>query len=145
MTEALATRSVVVERVFPHPPAKVWRALTERDLLARWMMPNDFEPVVGRSFSFRTDPVAHWDGVVNCEVLEIEPRQRLVLRWGVGAPGQRGSLLTTVVFTLTPEGAGTKFRMEQSGFTEAQEMNRRGASFGLDRMADQLGALLGEI
>lgn len=145
MTEALATRSVVVERVFPHSPAKVWRALTERDLLARWMMPNDFEPVVGRSFSFRTGPVAHWDGVVDCEVLEIDPPQRLVLRWGVGAPGQPGSLLTTVAFTLTPDGAGTKFRMEQSGFTDAQEMNRRGATFGLNRMADQLGALLGEI
>ena len=48
-------RSLVVERVFPHPPEKLWRALTEGPLLAQWMMNNDFEPVVGRKFQFRAE------------------------------------------------------------------------------------------
>ena len=52
MTEAIRTDSF-----FPHPPEKVWRALTDPQLLAAWLMPNDFEPRVGHRFTFRTDPV----------------------------------------------------------------------------------------
>jgi len=55
-SNAAETRTLVVERVFPHPPEKLWRALTESTLLAQWMMNNDFEPVVGRKFQFRADP-----------------------------------------------------------------------------------------
>ena len=49
-------RTLVVERVFPHPPEKLWRALTESPLLAQWMMNNDFAPVVGRKFQFHNEP-----------------------------------------------------------------------------------------
>ncbi len=49
-------RTLVVERVFPHPPEKLWRALTESPLLAQWMMKNDFAPVVGRKFQFHAQP-----------------------------------------------------------------------------------------
>ena len=63
----------MVERVFPHPPEKLWRALTESPLIAQWMMNNDFEPVVGRRFQFRADPVPNWNGVVDCEVLVVDP------------------------------------------------------------------------
>lgn len=138
MNQTVETKSVVVERSFPHPPAKLWRAISESDLLARWMMPNDFVPEVGRKFAFRTEPVAHWDGVVQCEVLEIEPPRRLVLRWGVG----QGELVTVVEFTVSPDGSGSRLRLEQSGFTEAQEMNRRGAQLGLNRMVDNLPTVL---
>ena len=31
------TRSVIVEREIPHPPEKVWRALTEPILLEEWL------------------------------------------------------------------------------------------------------------
>jgi uncharacterized protein YndB with AHSA1/START domain len=33
MTAAAATRSLVVEREMPHPPEKIWRALTEAPLM----------------------------------------------------------------------------------------------------------------
>jgi uncharacterized protein YndB with AHSA1/START domain len=138
------TRSVVVERSLPHPPEKVWRALSEGDLMARWMMPNDFQPVVGHRFTFRAPPMPQWDGIVNCEVLEIEPPRRLVIRWGVGGDGP-GALVTTAAFTVTPEPGGAHLRIEQSGFTPEQENNRRGAQFGLTRMAESLTALLEEI
>jgi uncharacterized protein YndB with AHSA1/START domain len=64
--------SLVVERVFAHPPEKLWRALTERPLLAQWMMNNDFEPVVGHKFQFRAEPMPNWNGIVDCEVLVID-------------------------------------------------------------------------
>jgi uncharacterized protein YndB with AHSA1/START domain len=31
------TRSVVIERIMPHPPEKVWRALTQTPLLEEWL------------------------------------------------------------------------------------------------------------
>lgn len=131
-------------RTLAHPPEKVWRALTEGELLARWIMPNDFKPVVGRKFAFRTTPSPHWNGVVHCQVREIEPLQRLVIAWGDGT-AEGGGVTTTVVFTLTADGQGARLRMEQSGFTPQMENNRRGAEFGWNRMMDALGPLLGEI
>lgn len=142
MTETLAdTRAVVVERTLAHPPAKVWRALSERDLLARWIMPNDFQARPGHRFAFRTEPTPHWKGVVHCEVLEIEPQTRLVLRWGDGTPDE-GGFVTTVTFTLSPDGAGSKLRMEQGPFTAEQEGNRKGAEFGWNRMMDAVAPVL---
>src|ERR1700723_2780197 len=81
---APTTRTLVVERVFPHPPEKLWRALTESPLLAQWMMGNDFEPVPGRKFQFRTDPKPHWNGIVDGEVLVVEHLKQLSYTWGVG-------------------------------------------------------------
>lgn len=77
MTQAAAsTRSVVMERVVPHSPDKVWRALTEAGLIQEWLMKSDFRPEVGHRFEFRAD----W-GSVGGEVLTAEPPQRLAYTW----------------------------------------------------------------
>jgi uncharacterized protein YndB with AHSA1/START domain len=34
--------AIVYEVVYQHPIRSVWRALTEREALAAWLMPNDF-------------------------------------------------------------------------------------------------------
>ena len=81
MTEAAAPRSVLIERELPHPPEKVWRALTQSALIEEWLMKNDFEPVVGRRFTLRMAPRPHWNGVTDCEVLEVEPYRRLAYSW----------------------------------------------------------------
>jgi uncharacterized protein YndB with AHSA1/START domain len=60
---AAGTRSLVIEREMPHPPEKVWRALTQSALLAEWLMQNDFAPKVGHRFNFRAPPMPHWNGV----------------------------------------------------------------------------------
>ncbi len=67
----------MTERVFPHPPEKLRRALTESPLLAQWLMNNDFEPVIGRKFQFRADPMPNWNGVIDCEVLVVEPLEQI--------------------------------------------------------------------
>jgi len=66
---AIATRSIVIERKMPHPPEKVWRALTQGPLIEEWLMQNDFQPVVGHQFNFRARPMPHWNGVVDRQVL----------------------------------------------------------------------------
>ena len=53
MTKPDTTRSVVIEREMPHPPEKIWRALTQGPLIAEWLMTNDFQPIVGHRFQFR--------------------------------------------------------------------------------------------
>jgi uncharacterized protein YndB with AHSA1/START domain len=121
---AEGTRTVVMERVFPHAPEKLWRALTESPLVAQWLLKNDFEPVVGRRFQFRADPVPNWNGVIDCEVLAIEPLKRLSYSWG------SMGLESVVLFTLTPADGGTQLRMEHSGFPVDQDAAYKGATHG---------------
>ncbi|GGG72130.1 SRPBCC family protein [Edaphobacter dinghuensis] len=135
-------RTLVMERVFPHPPTKLWRALTESPLLAQWMMSNDFEPVVGRKFQFRADPMPNWNGIVDGEVLVIDPLQRLSYSWGVGGSEGVGGLQWVVLWTLTPAEGGTHVRMEQSGFGPEQQANYQGAKYGWQKFFDGLERVL---
>jgi len=129
-------RSVVIERVFHHPPEKLWRALTESPLLAQWLMNNDFEPVVGRKFQFRAEPVPQWNGLIDCEVLIIEPLKQLSYSWGTMGIG------TVVLWTLSPAEGGTHVRVDQSGFGPNQERNYQGAKYGWQRFFDGLERVL---
>ncbi len=137
MSEATeGTQSVVVERVFPHPPDKVWRALTESSLLAQWLMKNDFAPEEGRKFQFRLDPMPQWDGVIHCEVLVVKPMKQLSYSWcALG-------LDSVVLLTLTEAENGTHLRMEHSGFRADQKQAYGGAKYGWKGHFDGLERLL---
>ena len=74
------TLSVVVEREIPYPPEKIWRALTQPHLIAEWLMKNDFKPVVDHHFNLRPQP--NWNGVIDCQVLVVEPNKTLSYTWG---------------------------------------------------------------
>lgn len=102
---------LTVEHVYHHPIERVWAALNSAEALASWLMPNDFQPVLGHEFTFRTDPAPGFDGVVHCRVLELTPPTRMVWSW------RGGPIDTTVTFTLTPLGADTRFHVRQLGFT----------------------------
>ena len=129
--------TLVIERVFRHAPEKVWRALTEGPLLAQWLMNNDFEPMVGHRFNFRREPVPGWNGVIDSEVLAIEPGRRLSYRWDTMG------VETVVVFTLTPEDGGTHLRFEQSGFGPDQRANYNGARHGWTGFLGKLETVAG--
>ena len=113
-------QSIVVEYDLPASPQKVWRVLTEPKLLEAWLMPNDIRAEVGHQFNFRAQPVAGWDGVVYCEILEVIPFRRLVYTWRGGSNTVQGygqQLNTIVTWELTPvANGGTLFRLEHSGF-----------------------------
>jgi uncharacterized protein YndB with AHSA1/START domain len=134
MTEfAVSTRSIVVERVMPHPPEKIWRALTQAPLIEAWLMQNDFQPVVGHRFHF-----LGWNGVTDCEVLEIIPLERLVYSWNASGEQAPDGLKTIVTWTLAPGGNGTHVRMEQSGFRPQDEAGYRGMGGGWPRILGRL-------
>jgi uncharacterized protein YndB with AHSA1/START domain len=136
---AAETRSVVVEREVPYPPEKVWRALTQPQLIEEWLMKNDFKPVVGHRFSLRMDPQPNWNGVIDCRVLVVEPNKTLSYAWG--ALG----LESAVTFTLTPTPAGTHLRMEQTGFQPEQQQAYQGAKYGWQKFFANLEQLLARI
>ena len=133
---AAETRTVVLERVFPHAPEKVWRALTESPLLAQWLMDNDFEPEVGRRFQFRAPAAPNWNGIIDCEVMVVEPMKRLSYSWGAFG------MASVVLFTLTPEDGGTQLRMEHSGFGADQTQAYKGAQYGWQRFFGALEQVL---
>ncbi len=127
------TRSVVIEREMPHPPEKIWRALTQGPLIAQWLMSNDFQAIVGYRFSFRAAPQPHWNGVMDCEVLIVEPHTRLSYSWNGSGDEAASGLKTVVTWTLTPTPHGARVRLEQAGFRPEEEANYQGAHFGWQR------------
>ena len=105
-------------------------------------MKNDFQPVVGHRFSFRSTRQPHWNGVVEGEVLEVEPNKRLSYTWNASyAQGVTG-LRTVVTWTLTATKSGTLVRMEQSGFRPEDENGYRGASYGWQQILGNLERVL---
>ncbi len=131
---SLQTRTVTVEREFAHPPEKLWRALTQPHLIEAWLMKNDFVPALHHRFKLSAD----W-GAVECEVLEIEPNRSLSYTWA--AMG----LDSVVTWTLTPAGAGTHLKMEQTGFQPGQDAAYNGAKYGWNKFTAALDEVLAKL
>ena len=130
------TLSVVVEREVPHPPEKIWRALTQPHLIEEWLMKTDFKPVVDHRFNLRAD----W-GAVDCQVLAVEPNKMLSYTWNV-IRDDMAALKSVVTWTLTATHTGTRLRMEQSGFQPDQPRYYQGAKAGWPRFLANLEQLL---
>jgi uncharacterized protein YndB with AHSA1/START domain len=135
---ATETRSVIVEREIPYPPEKIWRALTQPHLIEEWLMKNDFKPVVGHSFNLRGD----WGGVLDCEVLAVEPNRTLSYTWNFTHDDAAYNLMSVVTFALTPTSTGTRLRMEQSGFRPDQKQAFQGAKGGWQQFFAKLEQVL---
>jgi uncharacterized protein YndB with AHSA1/START domain len=117
-------QAIVLERILPQPPDLVWAALTSPGLIARWLMPNDFRPELGHSFTLQARTIGAWDGVVHCKVLEIEPPRRLRYSWvgGSAENAAHGSRLDSIViWTLAPVAGGTRLTMAHEGFGPGNE------------------------
>lgn len=147
MSESAAVaKSIVVERTVGHAPEKVWRALTASDAIATWLMQNDFQPRVGHRFNFRARPIpGMWNGVTDCEVLEVDAPRRLVYSWNASGEEAEGGLKTIVTWTLTPEGGGTRVRMEQAGFRPEDEAGFQAMGGGWPRIVERLGEAAGTL
>jgi uncharacterized protein YndB with AHSA1/START domain len=134
------TLSVVVEREIPYPPEKIWRALTQPHLIEEWLMKNDLMPNVGHRFNFRADFLPN--GVLDCEVLAVEPNKKLSYTWNSTHDDAAYNLKSMVTWTLTPTSTGTHLRMEQSGFRPDQQQAYQGAQYGWQRFFANLEQVL---
>ncbi len=147
--QAPHTETIVVDEVFPHAPEAIWKVLTTGDLIGRWLMePVGFEPVKGKSFTYRTKPAGPWDGTIHCQVLEAIPNERLVYSWKGGHEGNVGygaPLDTVVTFTLSRVQGGTRLPLVHSGFvspTNDSALTTMGA--GWKKVVKDLGAITAE-
>jgi uncharacterized protein YndB with AHSA1/START domain len=140
-TAPAQTEALAFDFDLPHSPEKVWRAITDPDLLAQWLLPvTGFALVPGAEFTFRTDPHPGWDGTVQCRLREIDPGRKLSYTWVVGE-----MLKTVVTFTLSPSATGTRLVLVQSGFRPEQKKNFGGARYGWKMMGGRLIDLLGTL
>ncbi|MFD9127431.1 SRPBCC domain-containing protein [Kitasatospora sp. NPDC059571] len=119
------------DRFLPHPPAAVWRALTDPELQARWWAAGDVKPVVGHRFALDMGP---W-GSQQCEVTAVEEER--LLRYTFA----EGSLDTTITWRLVPEGRGTRLLLEHAGFDLDSPMGRT----ALDGMGRGWPGVLGRL
>lgn len=110
--------TIHVEQFLPHPPAKVWRALTEPELIARWMMPGDFRLEVGHRYTMEVAavPATGFSGTVRAEVLGFETGKTLRVGWQDGDPSAENRADWTITWDLRAEGTGTRLFLTHEGF-----------------------------
>ncbi len=104
---------------FNQSPREVWEYLTRPELIERWLMKSDFQPIVGHKFRFTHVPKSdsNYKGMMDCEVLEVKPFNKLSYSWnGTTKDGSR-TFNSKVVWTLLPEDSGTELQLQHNGFS----------------------------
>ncbi|MFF4806565.1 SRPBCC domain-containing protein [Streptomyces sp. NPDC001351] len=129
--------TITCEKFLPHPPAAVWKALTDPDLHARWWAAGDIKPVAGHRFTLDMGNF----GSQPCEVTEVDDQRLLAYRFA------EGSLDTTITWTLHPEGQGTRLVLTHADFDLDSPMGRQaydGMGKGWPHVLNRLESVLGE-
>jgi len=139
--------TIYIDQFLPYSPAQVWKALTDSDLLARWLMPNDFQLLVGHRFTFKNFPIpsVKFGGTVYCEVLDFEPERSLRISWI--DRGKENGLNSTVTWRLESEEDGTRLYLEHDGFDPNHPLQQLGyqmMSQGWSRLPQRIAEILAE-
>jgi uncharacterized protein YndB with AHSA1/START domain len=113
----------------------VWNSLTNSDTLAKWVMDNNFKPIVGHKCQFTN---AQWNLIVDCEVLVVDEPNKLSYTW-IGGP-----INTIVTWTLKEEDGITHLHLEQTGF-EKEDQAYNGAKYGWASKIEELKKALEEM
>ena len=108
--------SVELHRTIPAPPARVYRAWLDPELLVQWAAPVEYdaarvevdERVGGHYRCWHVDAQGQDVGGFDCEILELVPDERIVLRWQFVGPDRRplaeaSSCLTIALRPVPPD------------------------------------------
>jgi len=119
------TKIIKHQFFFSHPPEVVWEYLTKPELMELWLMKNNFQPITGTDFQFRTNPIPSldFDGIFYCRVLEIVPFKKLSYSWQSGPGDGKITLDSVVEWKLQPTDKGTELFLEHSGFEKEENLN----------------------
>jgi uncharacterized protein YndB with AHSA1/START domain len=128
---------ISMEELFPVPVERVWRALTDPQMINRWLMAtDDFEAKVGARFTLRDEPLPGFRGYVECQVLELSPPHRIVWSWS----SVEGAAPTRLIIELEAHGDATRLTLRHTG--DADERTVRGTTDGWTRKLGQLADAL---
>jgi uncharacterized protein YndB with AHSA1/START domain len=110
---------------FNQSPQEVWEYLTKPELLEQWLMKTDFQPIVGHKFRFIHVPKneSNYDGIVHCEVLEVNPVTKLSYSWNGNTKDGNRTFNSNVVWTLIPKENGTELQLQHNGFMLLEDFN----------------------
>ena len=138
------TKEINHEWVYEQSPAEVWAYLTQPELIAKWLMPNNFKLEPGHEFQLTTKPMPalQLDGIMHCKVMDIVPLERLSYTWKGGSGDGVITLDTLVEWTLIPYGSGTKLILKHSGFKEYNADIFIGMTDGWLKKMDQMLAIM---
>jgi uncharacterized protein YndB with AHSA1/START domain len=114
------TSAILLAEDLPYSIEEVWTAVTDSAHLGDWLMPNDFEPLLGRRFTLRCPPGAGVRGWVDCVVLELEPPRRMVWSWSNRSEAEPSQ----VEFRLEPTAGGTRLTLIHSREADAEQRRR---------------------
>jgi uncharacterized protein YndB with AHSA1/START domain len=138
------SQEIVLETFYPHPPERVWQALTDRRALSVWMMGNDFEACLGHQFRFQSCPLPGLKVTIYCQVLELEAPKRLVYSWKEH-PSDSAS---RVIWTLVPAAGGTQVRLQHRASSSVsipvfgQPIPNRSMGWEIDSQLTSMTALI---
>ena len=109
---------------FNQSPQEVWEYLTKPELIEQWLMKNNFQPIVGHKFRFTfvAKTESNYEGIVNCEVLEIKPFTKLSYSWNGRTKNESRAFNSKVVWTLIPKDNGTELQLQHNGFTILEDI-----------------------
>jgi uncharacterized protein YndB with AHSA1/START domain len=124
----------------PHPPAKVWAAITTAEGLGGWFGDKatiDLRPGGMGRVSWSSGDEA------NLRIERIEEPTVFGFTWHINGLSEDDPRRTYVEFTLEPMGAGTRLTVVESGFAQLQDDGYRKAYDGnTSGWAMELGELV---
>ena len=109
---------------FEQSPQEVWEYLTKPELIEQWLMKTDFQPILGFKFrfTFTAKKESKYEGIVNCEILEINPFTKLSYSWNGNTNDKSRNYNSKVIWTLISKDNGTELQLQQNGFTVLEDI-----------------------
>ena len=138
-TDTATKPSLTIKRRFNAPPAKVYAAWTDPQMIARWFGPAGVERVeaesdlrVGGRYSIAMHVPGDRHDVLGV-YREIVPNQKLVYTWAWKSTPERDSLVTV---TFKPDGEGTLLTLMHEQFfdTDARDRHQHGWAGAIDKL-----------
>jgi uncharacterized protein YndB with AHSA1/START domain len=123
---------VQVQHVLVAPPARVFRAFTDAQLLPRWLTPSrDIAMRVealdvreGGSYRFVYTLPDRSEVGIGGVYRTIRPPQRLVFSWIIDPPDEHAGIESEVTVTIDPAGDGSRLTIRHLGWPIADAARR---------------------
>lgn len=129
LTKTQERPSLSIVRKLDAAPAKVWRAITEPEMLKQWMAPSDDFKIPVAEAELRVGGRYHIvmhapDGEVHDvsgAYREVVVNKKLVYTWAWKSTPERVSIVT---IELRAAGSGTELTLKHEQFTDAEARDR---------------------